>query len=158
MKRCRLTRKLPYKEGTWFAIPLQQSGYAIGRVGRYAPGGKIILAYLFGPKRGHVPKLSEINNLEPCEAIKVIRVSDLGLIDGHWPIIGDSPSWERNRWPIPTFVRRDDLGKVAWQVVYSDSDPNMVVFEQRISCETIKLESASLYGAKAVEALLSQIL
>jgi hypothetical protein len=158
MKKRRPPKKLPYKEGTWFAVPLRQGGYAVGRVARHTPEGEIILAYLFGPKRERVPTLDEVEHLEPHEAVKAIHVGYLGLLDGSWPVIGDSPRWERERWPMPAFIRKDDLSRTAWRVIYSDDDPNSVVSEQRIPYETAELESAGLYGAKAVEAVLSQLL
>lgn len=158
MKKRREPEKLPYKEGTWFAVPLRQGGYAVGRVARHTPKGEIILAYFFGPKRERVPTLEEIDRLEPAEAIKVMRVGYLGLLDGSWPVIGDSPRWERERWPIPAFIRKDDLSRTAWRVIYSDDDPNTVVSEQRIPYEAAGLEKDSLLGDKAVEAVLSQIL
>ncbi len=158
MKRRCPTEKLPYKEGTWFAVPLRQGGYAIGCVARHTPEGEIILAYLFGPKRERIPTLDEIDHLEPHEAVKVIRVGGLGLIDGSWPVIGDSPHWERERWPIPAFIRRDDLSRTAWRVIYSDDDPNSIPSEQRIPYETTGLEPDSLHGHRAAEIYLSQIL
>lgn len=158
MKRRRLPGKLPYKEGTWFAVPLRQGGYAVGRVARHTIEGEIILAYFFGPKRDHVPALDEVDDLEPHEAIKVIMVGGIGLIDGSWPVIGDSPCWEHERWPIPAFIRRDDLSRTAWRVIYSDNDPNTVVSEQRISYDTAGLEPNSLHGHKAAEVYLTQIL
>jgi hypothetical protein len=151
-------RELPYKEGTWFAIPLRQGGYALGRVARHSPGGRIILAYLFGPKREHLPKPDETGGMEPRKAIKVIQIGDSGLIDGSWPIVGNSPDWERESGPSPHFIRRDDISRTAWRVVYSDEDPNKVAREERIPYESTELESAGLYGTKAVEAVLSQIL
>jgi len=158
MKKRRPTGKLPYKEGTWFAVPLRQGGYAVGRVARHAPEGKIILVYLFGPKRERVPTLDELDHLEPHEAVKVIQAGDLGLLDGTWPIIGDSSCWERERWRIPAFIRRDDLSRTAWRVIYADDDPNTVVTEERTPYETTELEPNSLHGHKAAEIYLSQVL
>jgi hypothetical protein len=158
MKKRRHTEKLSYKEGTWFAVPLRQGGYAVGRVARHTPEGEIILAYFFGPKRERVPTLDEIDRLEPHEAVKVIRIGGLGLIDGSWPIIGDSTRWERQRWPIPAFIRREDPSRTAWRVVYCDDDPNSVPTEERIPYETTGLESDRLSGHKAAEIRLSQLL
>src|SRR5262245_51705508 len=106
MKRRRSTGKVTYKEGTWFALPLRQVGYAVGRVARHAPQRKVILAYLFGPKRERVPTLDELDHLEPYRAVKVVRAGDLGLLDGSWPLIGDSPRWERQKWLMPVFIRK----------------------------------------------------
>lgn len=152
-------KKLPYKEGTWFAMPLRQGGYSVGRVTRHIPGeGPIILAYFFGPRREAVPALGELESLTPDAAIKVIRVSDLGLVDGSWTIIGDSPEWRREDWPIPVFIRKDDLGRAAWLVEYADDDPNRVVFEQRVPYDTAGYERDSLSGSGAAEIKVSRIL
>jgi hypothetical protein len=158
MAMARPIRKLPYKEGTWFAVPLLQGGYAIGRVARLAPEGKILLAYLFGPKHDTVATVDELDDLEPPDALKVIQISDLGLIDGSWPVIGDSPRWQREEWPMPAFIRRNELSKTAWRVNYSDDDPNTVVSEESIPYETTGLEAAGFYGSGAVEYVLSKVL
>lgn len=50
-----MAKRLPYREGTWFALPLRKGGYAVGVVARMAPRGRIILAYFFGPKRNQIP-------------------------------------------------------------------------------------------------------
>ncbi len=115
MRNCPRKEALPFKEGTWFAVPLQDSGYAVGRVARLSPDGAVILAYFFGPKRKSVPTLGEIEQLQPTDSVAALRASELGLLDGRWPIIGDSESWDRNRWPIPAFVRRDPLSATAWE-------------------------------------------
>lgn len=158
MTKPRHEEALPFKEGTWIAVPLRHGGYAVGRVARYTPKGEIILTYFFGPKRERVPTLDEIEHLKPREAIKVIRVSALGLLDGSWPIIGDSAQWEREKWPIPAFIRRDPLSRTAWRVVYADDDPNSVPSEVRIPYETAGLEPDRLSGGKAAEVRLSKIL
>src|ERR1051325_3513522 len=124
---------LPYKEGTWFAIPLRSGGYAAGVIARHAPDeGKIALAYFCGPKREAIPTLGELVKLTPDSAIKVVRIGDLGIIEGRWPIVGDSLNWEREKWPIPAFIRKDDICKIAWRVEYADDDPNQVISEQHI--------------------------
>ena len=158
MKKRSRTGKLPYKEGTWFAVPLEQGGYGVGRVARHAPHGKIILAYLFGARRDHVPTLDELDQLEPHQAVKVRRSSDLGLVDGSWPVISDSPRWERDRWPIPPCIRKDELSGTAWKVTYSDSDLSEVESEQRIPYETTGMETAGFSGSGAVEYVLSELL
>lgn len=158
MKKHSFKGKLPYKEGTWFAVPLREGGYGVGRVARHKPGGKIILAYLFGPKRDELPTLDELDLLEPVRAVKVRQASDLGLIDGSWPVIGDSARWERARWPIPPCIRRDDLGGTAWKVVYSDDDLSTVISEQRIPYETTGMETDGFSGSGAVEYVMSKLL
>ena len=158
MRRQLKQEKLPYREGTWFAVPLRQGGYAAGRIARHSPKGEIILAYFFGPKREAIPTLEELEKLTPDSAIKVVKVGALGIIEGSWPIVGDSPAWEREEWPIPPFVRKDDIGKAAWRVVYADDNPNQVISEHRIPYDSSGYESDGLYGAGAAEVVVSRML
>jgi hypothetical protein len=157
MKKQHAPAKRPYREGTWFAVPLRQGGYVVGRVARHTVGGKIVLAYFFGPKHDGVPTLPEIETSEPATAIKIMMAGDLGFLDGSWPIIGDSLHWNRQDWPIPPFIRRDDLSRSAWRVIYSDDDTNKVVSEERIPYETQGLQDDVLSGHKAAEIHLSRL-
>ena len=118
----------------------------------------MILAYLFGPKRDRVPRLAEVESLRPEEACKVLRMGDLGLIDGSWTILGDSRDWERSRWPMPAFVRCEDLRGRAWRCVYSDSDPNHLLEEEEVPFDHAGLERASVCGAGFVEILMTKLL
>lgn len=148
----------PYREGSWFAVPLRQCGYAIGVVARVAPKGRIILTYLFGPKRDVLPTISELNRLRAEDALRCIRAGDLGLIKGEWPIIGESPNWVRDDWPMPLFVRRDSLSKRAWHLHYSDSDPSKLEREEPASYQIDGLEESDLYGSGAVEIMMTKLL
>jgi hypothetical protein len=149
--------KLPYPEGTWFAVPLRQGGFAVGVVARTTVKGKIILCYFFGPRHVTVPALGEVERLRPGGAIRIVRVGDLSLIRGEWPIIGQSVSWERSEWPMPPFVRRSDLSRKAWRVQYSDNDPNAIEHEEPEHFET-KLETDSVLGSGAAEIMLTKLL
>jgi hypothetical protein len=152
-----MVKKLPYKEGTWFAIPLRQGGYAVGRVARHSGKG-VVLGYFFGPKREAVPTLDELDELSPASAIRVLRFGDLGMIEDVWPIIGNSPDWEREEWPTPAFIRRDDIGRVAWRVVYDDDNPSKVLSEERIPYDSAGYERSALAGAAAAEVIISGLL
>lgn len=152
-------RKLPYKQGTWFGVPLRDGGFAVGLVARHVPkSGKIILAYFFGPKRESLPTLGDLEDLAPQSAVKVIHVGDLRLMNGTWPILGDSPNWKREEWPMPAFIRRDDILSIAWRVEYADDNPNQVISEQRIPYDSVELERDEFYGAGAAEIALTRIL
>jgi hypothetical protein len=41
-------RKKLYKEGDWFAVPIE-SGYVLGRIARVGKRGGILLGYFFEP-------------------------------------------------------------------------------------------------------------
>ena len=152
-------KEVPYKEGTWFAVPLEKGGYAVGVVARCAPKGPIVLAYLFGPKREHVTLLDDLDPLKADEALAVWKVGDLGLITGSWRIIGVTPHWSRARWPMPEFIRNEELfKKVAWRVIYSEDDPSVVVSEEQIPYDPKVPATDGSCGAQYVEIALSRIL
>lgn len=149
--------RLPYREGTWFSIPLRRGGLAVGVVARTTSKGKVILCYFFGPRRAAVPTSAELERLKPTDAVRVVLVGDLSLIRGTWPIIGQTTSWKRLDWPMPEFVRRNPLSHKAWRVYRSDTDPSFIEKEEPEAYES-PLESDALYGAGAAELLLTNLL
>jgi hypothetical protein len=72
--------KINYREGDWFAVPLRDGDYAVGVVARVDGSGGV-LGYFFGPRRAEVPSLLEVENLDPDQALRVLRFGDLGLIE-----------------------------------------------------------------------------
>lgn len=153
-----MKKAIRHEDGTWFGIPLRNGGFGTGVIARHSPDGSILLAYLFGPKRKEVPSLAEVSKLSPQDALKVIRVGALGLVDGSWPTIGRVASWQREDWPMPQFVRRDDLSEKAWLVTYSDGDPNDVIEEQSVPFDITNVERDALHGAGAAEIVLTRLL
>jgi hypothetical protein len=149
--------KLPYREGTWFAVPLRQGGFAVGLVARATAKGKVVLCYFFGPRHRAVPLLGELGPLKPSDAIRVVRVGDLSLIRGEWPIIGQTALWKRSDWPMPPFVRRSELSGKAWRVHHSDTDPNLIDREEPEPYDST-LETDALFGAGAAELVLTKLL
>lgn len=150
---------LPYKEGTLFAVPLRRGGYAVGVVARTSTQGKILLAYLFGPARQSVPPADDVKNLRPQDALRVARVGDLSLLDKTWPVIGQLPAWKREEWPMPPFVRRDDIAKKAWRVQYADNDANRVATEEPMNYPNVsEFERDAVLGAGAAEIVMTKML
>jgi len=149
--------KLPYGEGTWFAVPLRQGGCAVGVVARATAKGKVILCYFFGPRRTDLPTLAEVERLKPADAVRVVRVGDLSLFRGEWPIIGQTASWKRSEWPMPPFVCRDPLSRKVWRVYYSDTNPGAIDREESEQYESA-LEDDGLFGAGAAELVLTKLL
>lgn len=148
--------KLPYSEGSAFLVPLSNGGYARGVVARTAPKGKILLGYFFGPRLEAADP--DLKHFKAREAILCARFGDLGLIEGHWPILGNLPIWKRSEWSMPDFVRRDLLGKLKPKLVrYSDDDPSQPIGEYAVD-DTAGLANDSLSGYKAVEAKLDKLL
>lgn len=149
---------LRYQEGTWFAVPLRSRGYAVGLVARATRQGKVLLGYFFGPRYDAVPPLLEVCSMRPEAAIRVCRFGDLGLVNNEWPIIGRCSTWDRRCWPLPAFVRSDELSGRTWRVEYADEDPNKVVSETLIASSGAELERNEAFGAGAVEIVLTKAL
>jgi hypothetical protein len=59
---------------------------------------------------------------------------------------------------MPAFVRSDELGGRAWTVRYADDDPNKVLGEDPVAFGTSKLDRDSVFGAGAVELVLTKLL
>jgi hypothetical protein len=150
--------KLPYAEGSWFAVPLERGGFGLGLVARSTAKGCVIFCYFFGPKRTKVPALAEVKHLKPADALRRWRVGDLGLIEGDWPIIGKYPHWRRAEWRMPPFVRTDDLSRKSWRIHYDDLDPNVQIRREPEAYGTTLLEGDGVMGSGAVELVLSDIL
>lgn len=149
---------LPYREGTWFAVPLANGGYGVGVVTRVGPIGRIILAYFFGQKWREVPTLEQVAHLRAGDAIRHLRTGDLGILNRRWPLIGDADPWDRKAWPMPHFIRRASTLQRAWRVMYCDTDPGKLEREESISYDSEGLESDSLFGYGATETLMTKLL
>jgi len=151
-------KKLPYEEGTWFAVPLRDGGYGVGIVARIAGRG-VTLGYFFGPRRSVVPNLSEVETLTPDMAILVEIFGDLGLIEGRWPIIGRNASWDRRLWPIPGFGRIEEHTGRAFRMELSEDDLFSIVREIAVPRdEAERLPKHGLSGAGSVESVLARLL
>jgi hypothetical protein len=150
--------KVNYVEGTWFAVPLRRDGFAVGLVARATSKGPCVLAYLFGPQRNAVPTLSRVSGLNPSAAVKVVRVGDLNLINGKWPIIGHWTEFSRSEWCFPKFLRSDEIGHRAWIVEYSEDDPGLAIAKLPVAFGTSQLDDDAAFGAGAVELMLTKIL
>lgn len=151
-------KSLPYREGSWFAVPLPGGGYAVGVVARTAPAGRIMLAYMFGPKRDSLPTLDELEGLQPEQAVRRLRTGDMALLNERWPLLGDSRHWNRAAWPMPAFIRRNESLQRAWRASYADADPAKLDREESIPFDTPGMESDSLYGYGATELLMNKLL
>lgn len=150
--------KKNYKEGDWFAVPLEPDGFAVGLAARNHPRGSGILAYFFNKKYGSVPELSELRSFAPKDAIRILQIGDLGLITGEWKVIGRFPDWDRSRWPMPNFVMREFSTNRNWMITYSEDNPSRMISRKLITDEEAEsLEPNSLYGYGAAEKVLSVI-
>jgi len=154
-------KKLPYTEGSVFLVPLETGGYARGVVARSTKKGKVIFGYFFGPRLASSDNVTW-DDLDPASAILRIRFGDLGLINHTWPILGKIANWNRENWPMPDFVIRNDDMPVRLKpqlVRYADDDPTRmegvwIVDEDAV----VGLTEQSMYGYGAVEGELTDLL
>lgn len=139
-------------------MPLRSGGHAAGVVARSTRYGRVIGCYFFGPRLDIVPSLEELGKLKPQDVLCILRIGDLHLIDGKWQIHGRSPSWKREEWPLPQYIRREEFTNRAFRVYYSDKDPNQVIRETPISREDATLQTDSMFGAGAAEGWVDMLL
>jgi hypothetical protein len=150
--------KANYREGDWFAVPLRDGGFAVGVVARTNPDG-VLLGYFFGPRRDEVPSLDELGSLKPHDAVLVAMFGHLGLQKGTWPILGQIDGWDRLGWPMPAFVRYEELTGCSFKVLYDDNNPNKVIREEQVQPGAAEqLPKDGLYGAGAIEKVLPGLL
>jgi Immunity protein 26 len=147
-----------YREGDWFAVPLRGDGFAVGLIARANPSG-VLLGYFFGPKRPAVPELDELAGLRRMDAVSVRKFGDLGLMQGRWPIVGRREEWDRREWPMPVFVRYEELTGRAFRVFYADDDPNNVLREEQAAPDEVETSASDgLMGAGFAEQALTTLL
>lgn len=145
-----------FYEGDVFAIPLRTGGYAVGVIARVSAdnsGG--LLGYFFGKKFESMPSKDVIVSLRPLEAIRVLKFGDLFLQKKKWPIVGSIENWDRKDWPMPDFVRKDDISKKAWRARYSDDRISKIISEHPEPFDS-SLERDSVFGGGAIELLLTK--
>jgi hypothetical protein len=113
-----------FSEGTVFAVPLRTGGLATGVLGRAGSSG-ILFGFFFGPRRKQLPRLESLGDLTPVDAVLIGRFGDLGLRNGRWPVLGTLPNWDRSRWPMPAFARRELITGATFCVIYDDADQHV---------------------------------
>jgi hypothetical protein len=150
-------KRLPYREGDWFAVPLAGGGYGAGLIARSPKRGRILLGYFFGPRRSTLPKFSDLLRLTPGEALAVELFGDLALIEGEWSVLGSTPDWNRSLWPMPVFGSVE--GNTGYRVEYPNEDLAAEPRLTRISAaEASRLPEERLQGAEAMALLLDELL
>jgi hypothetical protein len=148
-------------EGTWFGVPLESGGFAAGLIARKSGRSRLgsLFGYFFGPRLSRLPQLVDVLKLTPSEASLVCQFGYLGLRDGIWPIVGKSPTWLRENWPMPSFVRTQLISGTVFKTTYADDDPGHMISEEAFPPGTIfDLPQDGLYGRGAVEIKLDQLL
>lgn len=151
-------KKVPYKTGDWFAVPLRTGGFAVGIIANANRRAGILFGYFFGPKRRALPRLDELRALTPKDAVLLAQFGDLGLIKGEWPIVGSVDAGEQD-WPMPPLVRRDAMTGRPQLVTYRVDDPTLEADVRGCrddECEG--LPEDGVYGYGAVETKLTNVL
>lgn len=153
-------KKLPYKEGDVFAVPLLDKRFALGVVARSPRLGKVLLGYFFRYGKTQLPRVGAIPDLKSQDAVLAVIFGDLGLYRGDWPIVGRVQNWRRDSWPMPSFIRREPLTGAAWKVTYSEDDPSQEVEIVRLhnTGSALNLERDSLRGTESLRATLTKLL
>lgn len=150
--------KVSYREGDWFAVPLREGGYAVGVVARANPKAAL-LGYFFGPRHSDVPTLADVEDLKPRDAVLVGKFGHLGLTGGTWPILGRLDGWDRDEWPMPVFVRYEELTGRSFHVFYDGDDPAKLLREEQIAPGTDEQgPKDGLMGAGFAEKVLTTLL
>jgi len=150
-------KTLPYREGTWFAVPLRDHGFAAGIAARMDGRGGVF-GYFFGPRWETIPPIQKLTHLRPEDALLRARFGDLGLIDNKWPVVGVMPVWNRNVWSLPPFINVDKTTNRAVKVTLSNDD---LAFVGQESCDPTlakELPQDADYGYGAVEIVLTKLL
>jgi len=163
MKQMR-ERIIRYDEGQWFAVTLRGGGYALGIIvrGRYRTKGG--LGYFFGPVHSEIPYDVDTERLLPSDAIYIGWFGDLHIIEGKWPLLGGvSPSFERTKWPIPTFAQTNPLypEELGVLVEYDQEDPGDQTTARRTlrrNDTLVGLPRNVFSGAGAIEIRLAKLL
>jgi hypothetical protein len=103
---------------------MPSGGFALGLVARSSRG--VLLCYFFGPISPEIPTLASAAGKTVETAALVAKVGHLGIKNGTWPVLGNEPGWSRERWPMPVFVKHEELTGRVYELHYPDGDPNGV--------------------------------
>ncbi|MGW6282940.1 Imm26 family immunity protein [Kribbella sp. NPDC055071] len=143
-------------EGEYFGVPLSGGAYGLGVAARIGQDGTI-LGYFSSVRYESLPSVAEIDfTMESAVWIKLF--GDLGLLEGRWPIIGSVKDWDPRAWPLPDFVRHEELSGRSYRVSYAGDLRNRP--EQMLSDpeRLAGLPDHGLAGDKFVELKLERLL
>ncbi len=152
-------RTLPYNIGDVFAVPLRgREGYALGVIARAAKGGRILLGYFYDRYFLNLPDAEHAAALLPHDAVLTARFGDLGLFNGEWRVLSHISNWDERQWPVPKFLRREPTSNRTYLITYSDKDPSVQIAEDPVTADVSDYGPNGLYGAGAIEILLTKII
>ena len=142
-----MRRKLPYQVGSQVLVPLS-GRWARGVVARMKGRG-VILGYFFGPAELTAADAPTV--LDPRDAVLVCLFGHLGLPDGTWRVLGPTPGFRPDGWPVPMFGRPDSSRPhLGYVVQYGETC--QVLSERFVPIADIAgLPGDGLYGSVALE-------
>ena len=151
--------RLKYAIGDWFAVPLRQAGFAVGVVARAHPRSGVLFGYFFGPRRPDPPRLDDVAHLTASDAVLICKFGHLGLQDKEWPNLGHTENWDPQEWPMPAFIRHEQLTGRILRTIYADDDPSRVIRQERIlAADSDRGPEDVLKGSGSVEIALTKLL
>jgi hypothetical protein len=150
-------KKINYREGDCFVIPLRGGGFARGVVARL-DGRGTVLGYFYGPKLTSEYCAAITDDLVPQNAQLVKMFGDLGLLDGAWHVVGRIVAWRREEWPLPIFqYKYDDTGETVLR--HYDDQTLEFCREEKVKAEMVEnYPTDGLYGYGAIEIRLAKCL
>jgi hypothetical protein len=154
-----MKKKINYREGDVFVLPLRSEGFARGLVARMNGGG-IVFGCFFGPKLNGLADAMSRSDLQAGNAIFTCRFGDLGLLKQEWKVIGKLSGWSRDRWPLPPFLHVDQDGGAGFIRRY-DEDSLKFISEERVALSRVsktEFPEDGLFGYGAVEIILTRLL
>lgn len=149
-------RKQHYKEGDWFAVPLEGGGHALGLIARMRGSG--IFGYFFGRRYSKLPTLADAASLTPSDAIQRLIFGDLDLLEGRWAVLGSLPDWDRQAWSMPSFVHKDVLSGRLYIRTYDENSLRLLSERHAaVDEDAASLPEDGSFGAGAVTNRLSRL-
>ncbi len=150
-------KKLPYKEGDWFVVPLPAGGFVLGLAARVDGGGGV-LGYFFGPVADSANKLVITHEVSPASAALCAMFGDPGLLSGEWPVLRSSNPWRREDGPVPLFGHRDIGNPQMAAIRRYGEDDLWIVEEQRVAAsQIVDIPEDGLHGYISLQVTLEQV-
>jgi hypothetical protein len=124
-------KRIRCSEGQCIAVPLTNECFARLVVSRLTSTG-YLLSYCYAPSLADFPTMADFVALVPSEAVCVWRISNVGVVDGLWPVVGTMPNWNRAQWPVPKFPFTDPLTGRKYLRTFDDNDPRRRIAQERV--------------------------
>ncbi len=111
-----MTNQVP-DPGDWFSLRLSNGQFAHGlatRTHKRIYG----LGYFFGPATDVPMDPADLSRAHAESAVLIGKFGFLGFKTLDWQVLGHDSSWREEDWPIPQFVRHEELTGKTYLVTY----------------------------------------